>query len=98
LAKGEELVAPVKGTDEIGHLGYVFQEMAHALQEAAKKERAVFENAIEVICTVDTRGKFVRVSPSSFRMWGYRPEELIGKSFRDLVVAEQTEKTEHALK
>jgi diguanylate cyclase (GGDEF)-like protein/PAS domain S-box-containing protein len=96
LAKGEELADPVKGNDEIGHLDHVFHEMADALQEAAKRERAIFENALEVICTIDREGKFVRVSPSSFKVWGYRPQELIGKGFAALVVAEEMEKTEQA--
>ena len=44
---------------------------------AAKRERAMIENALDVICTIDAEGRFVTVNPACFRMWGYQPAELI---------------------
>jgi PAS domain S-box-containing protein len=96
LAKGEELAKPMKGADEIAQLDHVFHDMAEALQQAAKKERAIFENALDVICTVDAEGKFIRISPSSIRVWGYRPEELIGRRYKEFLVSEDVEKSEQA--
>ncbi len=51
--------------------------MADALAEASRKERAVFEKAIDVICSLDSDGKFTRVNPASHAVWGYQPEELL---------------------
>jgi PAS domain S-box-containing protein len=70
--------------------------MAEALDEAAKKEGAIFQNAIDVICTLDAKGRFLRVSPSCFRVWGYRPEELVGRAYTDFLLAEEHEKSAQA--
>jgi diguanylate cyclase (GGDEF)-like protein/PAS domain S-box-containing protein len=96
LAKGERLGERMKGTDEIAHLDHVFHEMAEALEEAAKKERAIFDNALDVICMIDREGMFLRVSPSSFKVWGYHPEELVGKHYRELLIVEEHEKSAEA--
>lgn len=59
-----------------------------ALKNAAKRERAMIENALDVICTIDAEGKFVSVSPASLKVWGYQPEELVGHSYEEFVVPE----------
>jgi PAS domain S-box-containing protein len=96
LAENKPLNEPIKGTDEIAHLDHVFREMAGALQEAARKERAIFENALDIICSFDSEGRFLKVSPSSFKVWGYRPEELIGRRYTEFMVQEEIEKSEQA--
>ncbi len=96
LAKGDKLAERMEGTDEIAHLDDVFHEMAEALEEAAKKERAIFENAIDLICTVDREGKFLRVSPSCLRILGYRQDEMVGRGYTDFLIPEEHEKSAHA--
>src|SRR4028119_1495456 len=59
-----------------------------ALEDAAKRERAMITNALDVICTIDAEGKFVTINPACLRMWGYQQAELIGNSYLDLVVPE----------
>ena len=58
-------------------------DLARAI--ATESELAVIRNALDVICSIDLEGRFVDINPASFRLWGYRPEELIGKSFMDYV-------------
>jgi PAS domain S-box-containing protein len=96
LAKGEKLAKTMNGTDEIAQMDHVFHEMAEALDEAAKKEGAIFQNAIDVICTLDAKGRFLRVSPSCLRVWGYRPEELVGRAYTDLLLPEEHERSAQA--
>lgn len=64
LARAEPLNPQLVGTDEIAHLDGVFHSMAEALNEASRKERAVIENSVDVICSIDVDGKFVSVSPA----------------------------------
>ncbi|HVE58875.1 MAG TPA: PAS domain S-box protein, partial [Pyrinomonadaceae bacterium] len=64
-----------------------------ALEIAARKERAMIENALDVICTIDGQGLFISINPACFKMWGYQPEELIGRQFIDFVTPEDVEKT-----
>ena len=93
LAKNETLNPPIAGTDEVAYLDKVFHEMASALAESAKKQRSVIENALDVICSIDENGKFTAVSSASVKVWGYQPEELIGRRFTELILTEDIEST-----
>lgn len=64
-----------------------------ALSAALEKERVAVNNAVDVICTIDGDGRFVSVNPACQRLWGYSQEELIGRQFIELVVAEDVART-----
>lgn len=98
LARAEPLNPPLAGTDEIAHLDGVFHSMAEALNEASRKERAVIENSADVICSIDVDGKFVAVSPACNTIWGYRPDELMGRRFIELVIPEDHQETIRAVR
>lgn len=85
LASGQSLQKPVSGRDEIADLDQAFHRMAASLDEAARKERAIVDNAVDVICSVNSDYKFTRVSPASLNAWGYTPEELLGKRLVDVI-------------
>jgi PAS domain S-box-containing protein len=69
------------------------KQIENALTKAVRRERAMVENALDVICTIDAEGRFVSVNPASFKVWGYRPEELIGRRYIELVAPEDVSKT-----
>jgi PAS domain S-box-containing protein len=46
--------------------------------------QAIFENAFDVIYVANGNGDTVRVSSSSKEVWGYTPDELVGRSVYDL--------------
>ncbi len=91
LAVGKELLPPCKGSDEINDLDEVFHNMAAVLREAEQKERAMVENAVDVICSLDGDGKFLRVSPASATVWQTPPEDLIGQRVIQLCAPEERE-------
>ena len=93
LARDEQLSEPIKGTDEIAHLDAVFHNMAEALTEASRKERAIVENAADVICSIDADNKFTKISPACKKLWGYEPAELIGTRYLNLVISDDVEET-----
>lgn len=76
LSAGKPLNPALQGSDEIAYLDSVFHVMADALAEAARKERAVVEQALDVICSLDATGRFVSVNPAATQVWGYAKEEL----------------------
>jgi len=49
--------------------------------------------SLDVICSINEEGRFVSLSEASYPIWGYKPEELIGRKFIDLVFPEDVEKS-----
>ncbi len=97
LTAGETLRPEVSGSDEIAALDRVFHDMADALADASAKERAIVSYAQEVICCLDADGRFTRLNPASEKVWGFKAEELIGKSVLEMVVADDLANTRSAL-
>ncbi len=98
LASGEPLNAPLSGGDEIARLDRVFRKMANSLAAATQKERAVLQNAADVICSIDADGKFSAINPAVSKVLGYAPEELIGARLVQFVHGDDVDKTLDALK
>jgi PAS domain S-box-containing protein len=98
FAIGMPLNPELTGTDELVKLDQVFHKMAHVVEESARKERAVIENSVDVICSLDADEKFTKVSPASLSVWGFEPAELVGKRFSEIVFPEEREETRKAIK
>ncbi len=62
------------------------RQAVKALEESEEKYRQHFENAFDVIFSIDRNFVITAISPSVERTLGYRPEELIGKTFQDLKI------------
>ncbi len=89
LAKNAQLLPALSGRDEIARLDIAFRLMAKTLKEMALKEAALVDNARDVICSVNGARQFTMVSAGAKKLWGYLPEELVGKSI-DSIVQEQS--------
>lgn len=77
-ASTQELIPPIGGTDEVAELDQVFHTMAGKLSEAIRKEKAVVDNAPDLICSLDAEGNFVRINPAVEHTLGKPANELIG--------------------
>ena len=87
----------VSGKDEIAQLDSTLHNMADALSAATQKERALIENSVDIICSLDARPVFTAVSPSSLRIWKFEPGELIGKPLSKILPPEHLQTTLPAL-
>lgn len=65
-----------------------------ALQQALNELNKIMDSSLDVICAVDADGKFLKVSAASETVWGYKPEELIGKVIFNIVYHEDLQKTQ----
>ncbi len=92
LASDKPLNQIVSGNDEIAQLDHVFHDMASALKEAARKERAILENANDCICSFDSSLKFVSVNPACEDFFALAPDEIISTHLFDYLNSEDTEK------
>jgi PAS domain S-box-containing protein len=84
----KSLPKPMTGGDEFAQIDYALAGMAAALESAAQRERAILENAAEVICSVAEDGRITEISPSCTRIWGYLPAELLGARLLEFVSPE----------
>jgi two-component system sensor histidine kinase/response regulator len=64
------------------------------LQTALETNERILAQSLDVICTIDREGRFVRVSAAAEQVWKYRPETLIGRRYMDLVHPEDRPETE----
>lgn len=98
LGQDAELNPLTEGTDEVSRLDLFFHKMAEALKEAAQKEKSLINNAVDVICSVDAKGKFSAVSPACRTSWGYESPELIGTEMLAVVDDRDKQATSEAVR
>ena len=64
-----------------------------ALSESEESYKALFQNNLDAIFSLDPIGKFISTNPAGTKISGYRVEELRRMdSFRDIIVPEEIEK------
>ena len=69
-----------------------------SIEEESSKALDLINSAMDVVCTFDEEGKFVYVSKNSYSQWGYSPNEMVGKSFKNFILEEDLEKTQEIAK
>jgi PAS domain S-box-containing protein len=90
LAASRPLNPPLPGRDEIASLDHIFHQMAQTLRQAAVKERAIVDNARDVICTIDSQGRFASANPATAELLGVAAEGIIGLQVIDLIASDDT--------
>ncbi len=85
LASNLPLNPAIGGTDEIASLDTTFHAMAAELNERAKMERALVENAYDCICSIDEDGTIVSENRACEGMFAYERTEMLGLRFLQLV-------------
>jgi len=53
--------------------------------KAKEETDKILNTSLDIICTVDRNGHFLTINKACFRIWGYTPQELIGKKYIDFV-------------
>ncbi len=94
LAHDRRLNPLLEGKDELAQLDAVFHNTAATLSEARKKERAVFDNSQDIICVLDSDGRFLSINSACEKTWGYSKDELLTDiTLLDISVGDDKSKT-----
>jgi len=94
-----DLQAPVN--DEIGRLAQHFNRMVDVLRqraseeqersalESARRTRAILDAALDAVVVIDEQGAIREWSPQAETTFGWRRDEVIGKSVADVIYPEE---------
>ncbi|WP_222845139.1 GAF domain-containing sensor histidine kinase [Vreelandella nanhaiensis] len=78
------------------HLKYLNEALVSSQHQRANLEawnQRITRYSMDVLCTFDENGRFIQLSPSCESVFGYRPEEILGQHFSELILPEDRERT-----
>jgi PAS domain-containing protein len=55
------------------------------LARLAEENTALIENSLDLIALIDAEGRFLRLNAATVDILGYRPEELVGRHYDELL-------------
>jgi PAS domain S-box-containing protein len=80
-------------TSELAKANAGLQEQILQRTRAEDAYQQIMDHSLEVICTFDREGRFLQVNRACGILWGYHPQELIGRFYLDLVYPDDREKS-----
>jgi PAS domain S-box-containing protein len=85
---------------EDGHFAGAFAMFSDitALRETEKRFRKIFEEAAHGMSVVDMEGHIMDVNPAFLKMLGFKKQEVVGKSFKALLLSEDAGKSSKLFK
>jgi PAS domain S-box-containing protein len=83
-----------ESNDELADLGKTFNRMADQVHRSVERYRELFENATDFVYTADLNGRFLTVNRAAENISGYSREELLQKTFTDLMESGEAELSE----
>lgn len=87
-------VAPaMKGDDEFSQIDRAIRQVRRSQPSQMPVMRSFSRKAADVICAIDTKYRVTSVNPACRAVWGYSPEELIGRSLFDIIKHDARETT-----
>lgn len=75
----------VRQDDELGEVATVFNQMQDQLIAGETRIRAVMDNVVDAVITIDEKGIIESVNPAVRSVFGYPPEELLGHNVNMLM-------------
>jgi len=97
LAAGAPLYPVLGGDDELAALDANFHSMAERLERVKKKELALLDKAVSLMCSVDSSARFTTINPASIQLLGQPPESLIGAHLSTVVAAKDLDRVRNVL-
>lgn len=67
-------------------------QQEEVIKKSEEQLRQITDNIIDMVCKTDTRARIEYLSPSVYKILGYRPEEVLGTRLYDNIHPEDKEK------
>ena len=80
----------------VGHRPLIFPGKRFLMENPYAQLSNFVDLMLDAVCVVDPQGRFVFVSAACERIFGYTPEEMIGRAMMDMVLPEDRARTLHA--
>lgn len=85
LVMGKPIEGRLTGNDELVELQRTLIQMANSLAQARQKERAILDNAGDVICSLDANCSIVTTNNAAQKLWGFSEDDLLGRRLAELI-------------
>ncbi len=89
FTRGQRLLAPEPGHDEIATLDQNFYQMSSQMHAIEQTQRTLFETVDCLLCQIDKLGRFEQANSAAKSMLGLSPSALKGKYIEDLVPVDE---------
>ena len=89
LAAGNAPRQRLTGGDELSELDNVYHDLYKSLSIMRRKERAVIENAAEIICLLDHNLRFIDINNAVRTAWDAEPSDLLGARLLEIISASE---------
>lgn len=83
--RGEQLLPPILGGDEIAEIDSLFHSVTRELKLKRRRESAAIEQSAEVICTLDKNSKLISVNHAVETRWMVQEKDILGVRLIELV-------------
>ncbi len=79
------------GVAEFEEIDKLLKQFCTDFNEFQLKEVALINNAVDVICSIGPDNIFRSVNPAAKKVWGYEPQDLLGRNFSELIIEDDRE-------
>ncbi|GGD72972.1 hypothetical protein GCM10011412_08260 [Maribacter cobaltidurans] len=91
---GHTIFEPLRNKEnKIYAVACQWKNIPHTIRHGSVAKQLI-DSSLDVFCTFNEQGEFLYVSATAERHWGYTPEELLGRSYRSLVIEEDLVSTD----
>jgi PAS domain S-box-containing protein len=93
LQDTESTAPPTTRDDHLNQIRESLETASVQYKEIRKREMALIQHAVDVICVIDMECRIISVNPAARTVWGYKPEELKGRLITDFLETEDVKNT-----
>ncbi|MDH5694127.1 MAG: diguanylate cyclase, partial [Gammaproteobacteria bacterium] len=86
IVHGKEIVLPDKGRDEVAETAKSFNQLAQRIQTQKSEFETITAASMDCIILADEGGKIIHFNSHAKKTFGYKPEDVLGKSMVEMLI------------